>query len=231
MAKVRTEMVGNSLGERMFYRFARGLCAVFCRLYLRMRVEGRENLPSSGPFVLAPVHRSYIDTLIAGTSVTVRPRYLAKDSLWKSDLLGKLVTALGGFPVARGTADREALRRCIEVLEGGEPLVLFPEGERKSGPVVQELFDGAAYVASKAGVPIVPIGIGGSERVMPKGSNMIRPKRVHVIIGKPMHFRRDEQGRIPRAAVKEISEQLHGELQRLFDAAQLKAGVKPGTNG
>ena len=58
-----------------------------------------------------------------------------------------VLSALGGFPVVRGTADREALQRCIAVLEAGEPLVLFPEGERKSGPIVQPLFDGAAYVA------------------------------------------------------------------------------------
>ena len=62
------------------------------------------------------------------------------------------------------------------MLEAGEPLVLFPEGERKSGPIVQPLFDGATYVAVKAGVPIVPVGIGGSERAMPKGAKFIFPQ-------------------------------------------------------
>ena len=72
---------------------------------------------------------------------------MGADKYWKNRAFGRLLTALGGFPVTRGTADREALKRCIAVLEGGEPLVLFPEGERKSGPIVQPLFDGAAYVA------------------------------------------------------------------------------------
>ncbi|MEY4251507.1 MAG: hypothetical protein RL691_388, partial [Actinomycetota bacterium] len=71
-----------------------------------------------------------------------------------------MLSALGAFPVTRGSADREALKRCIAVLEAGEPLVLFPEGTRQSGPIVQPLFDGAAYVAVKAGVPIIPVGIG-----------------------------------------------------------------------
>ena len=62
------------------------------------------------------------------------------------------------------------------MLERGEPLVLFPEGERKCGPIVQPLFDGAAYIAVKAGVPIVPVGIGGSERAMPKGAKFIYPR-------------------------------------------------------
>ncbi len=224
MTKMATRMVGNSLAERLLYRFCRAACVLFCRLYLRMSVEGRANLPTEGAFILSPVHRSYIDTLITGASVTVRPRYLAKDSLWRNRVLGRLVSALGGFPVARGTADREALRRCIEVIEGGEPLVLFPEGERKSGPVVQPLFDGAAYVASKTGVPIVPIGIGGSERAMPKGTNLIRPRKVHVIIGQPLRPRRDETGKVPRSAVKELSDELHAELQVLFDRAQARAG-------
>ena len=58
--------------------------------------------------------------------------------------------------------------------------MLFPEGERKAGPIVQPLFDGAVYVAVKAGVPIVPVGIGGSERVMPKGAKFVYPRKVHV---------------------------------------------------
>src|SRR5262245_64750914 len=111
---------------------------------------------------------------------------MGKDSLWKGQPISWLLSALGGFPVVRGTADREALKRCIAVLEAGEPLVLFPEGERKSGPVVQPLFDGAAYVALRAGVPIVPVGIGGSERGMPKGTKFIRPHRVHAIVGPPI---------------------------------------------
>ena len=126
----------------------------------------------------------------------------------------------GGFPVSRGTADREALQRCIAVLEAGEPLVLFPEGERKSGLTVQPLFDGAAYVALKAGVPIVPVGIGGSEAVMPKGKKMIRPSKVHVIVGAPILPPPSVAGaRVPRAAIRDVTAELHETLQRLFDEA------------
>ena len=64
--------------------------------------------------------------------------------------------------------------------------MLFPEGARQSGPIVQPLFDGAVYVAAKAGVPIVPVGVGGSERCMPKGSKLIYPHKIHVIVGDPI---------------------------------------------
>ena len=118
-----------------------------------------------------------------------------------------LLSALGGFPVTRGTADREALRRCIAVLEAGEPLVLFPEGERKSGPDrCSRCSTAPAYVALKAGVPIVPVGIGGSERVMPKGARFIYPRKVHVIVGAADHAAgADGRRRVPRAAVREVT--------------------------
>jgi 1-acyl-sn-glycerol-3-phosphate acyltransferase len=101
--------------------------------------------------------------------------------------------------------------------------VLFPEGTRQSGPVVHPLFDGATYVAAKAGVPIIPVGIGGSERVMPKGSKMIYPRKCVVIIGAPIQTVNGSE-RLPRSALKELSGNLSVELQRLFDEAQRMAG-------
>src|SRR3546814_5503499 len=76
-------------------------------------------------------------------------RYMGKDSIWKSRLLGRFVTMLGAFPVHRGSADRDALKACTDIVSGGSPLVMFPEGTRQSGPKVEELFDGTAYVRSE----------------------------------------------------------------------------------
>lgn len=220
MSEVDTFLAGDGPASRAFYQFARFVVVSFCRIYMRMTIEGRENVPRTGAFVLAPVHRSYIDTPIASGCARRRLRFMGKDSLWKRQPFRWMLSALGGFPVSRGTADRQAIVRGIQVLEAGEPLVLFPEGERKAGPVVQPLFDGAAYVACKAGVPIVPVGIGGSERAMGKGSRGIRPHKVHVIIGKPLPVPETVDGRMPRSAVRETSTLLHAELQRLFDEAQ-----------
>ncbi len=163
-----------------------------------MTIEGQENLPTSGAYILAPVHRSYVDTPITACVTRRRIRFMGKQEVWENKRAGWLASTLGAFPVARGKADREALKRCITALEGGEPLVLFPEGERKDGPIVQPLFDGASYVAARAGVPIVPIGIGGSARVMPRHAKMIHPSKVHVIIGAPIHVERLRSGRVAR---------------------------------
>jgi 1-acyl-sn-glycerol-3-phosphate acyltransferase len=219
-----TELAAQGRASRAFYQFARAIVVGFAYTWNRARVEGRERVPAHGPFVLAPVHRSNMDTIYAATVTRRRLRYMGKHTLWKGPFFSWLLSALGGFPVVRGTADREALNRCVEVLEGGEPLVLFPEGERKSGPTVQPLFDGAVYIAARAGVPIVPVGIGGSEAAMPKGTRLIRPSRVHVIVGQPIDVRGGDGGRVPRSAVREASEQLHARLQQLFDEAQAKSG-------
>ncbi len=224
MTHIETRLAGRRPIDRVAYSLARNLLFVFLKVWCRLSVDGREHLPASGPFVLAPTHRSIIDTPVASGLSRRRMRFMGADKWWSNARFGRLLTALGGFPVTRGTADREALKRSIHLLSGGEPLVLFPEGERKSGPLVQPLFDGAAYVAGKAGVLIVPVGIGGSERVMPRGSRFIRPRRIHAVIGPPIAVPVDASGRVPRAAVRDVTLQLHDELQRLFDIAQVRAG-------
>ena len=150
--------------------------------------------------MIAPVHRSNIDTLLAGCLTRRRIRFMGKDSLWKYRWSGALFSSLGGFPVHRGTPDREALRTCEEALRGGEPVVLFPEGTRQCGPTVQPLFEGAAFVAARAGVPIVPVGIGGSEWAMPKGSRRIRPVKVVMVVGEPLGAARPGAGQPGRPA-------------------------------
>ena len=224
MARVDTTLAGDSWPAKAFYTVARAVCVAFCRLWCRMSVEGLEHVPTSGAYVLAPVHRSNMDIPIVCVVTRRRLRYMGKDSLWKKPFWRWFLSALGGFPVSRGTADKEALARSMAVLKRGEPLVLFPEGERKSGPIVQPLFDGAAFMAARVGVPIVPVGVGGSERVMPKGSKMIYPRKVHVIVGEPLSIPDNEGRRVPREDITKATAELHDRLQGLFDRARARAG-------
>lgn len=222
MTKPETGFAGQHRWERLLYTVCRAIVCGFAQLYTRMSITGREQLPSTGAYVLAPVHRSYVDTPIAACVTRRRMRFMGKASMWKYERPGKLFSALGAFPVSRGTADREALQRCIAVLEAGEPLVLFPEGERKDGPVVQPLFDGAAFVAAKAGVPIFPVGIGGSDRVMPRGAKFVYPRKVYVEIGPPIRAEIGANGKASRKAIAAVTDQLHTELQRLYDGVRAR---------
>lgn len=214
-----------TLVQRIVYESTRLLIVVASRLWFRVEVRGRENFPSSGACVVAPAHRSNLDTPILASITRRRLRFMGKDSLWKSRFGSWYLTSLGGFPVARGSADREALRACQAIIERGEPLVMFPEGTRRTGEIIKDLYQGPAFVASRTGVPIVPIGIGGSERVMPKGAKFVRPKKIVLIVGKPIAPPLT-QGRVPRRAISELTRTLQEQLQAAFDEAQHVAGVR-----
>lgn len=194
------------------------------RIYWRLEIVGGERVPVVGAFVLAPSHRSNLDFALAGL-VTRRPaRYMAKSTIFKGGRIDRLLIALGAFPVVRGTADREAMRRCETLLASGEIVVLFPEGRRKDGPVVEDLFDGPAFVACRQRVPIVPVGIGGAERAMPIGSKMVWPRKIVITVGEPIYPDVEVSGRVRRSAVAELTAELRDEVQRQFDlAAELAA--------
>ncbi len=222
MAKVNSRLAGSSIRSRLAYFVVRNLLWLLMLVWLRVRVSGRHNVPRTGAFILAPIHRSAVDIPLASLAVHRRVRFMGKDSLWAKKPMGAFFSALGGFPVSRGTADLEALKRCIGVLAQGEPLVMFPEGTRQSGDAVHPLFDGPAYVALKAGVPIIPVGIGGSEYVMSKGSRSIRAQRCRVVVGAPIHPPATD-GKAPRDIVSQLTAELSTSLQRVFDQARRDA--------
>jgi 1-acyl-sn-glycerol-3-phosphate acyltransferase len=215
-----------SLGQKIVYKLTWLLSVSIARSYFRATVRGHENVPKTGAFIVSPVHRSNLDSPLIALVTRRRMRYMGKESLWKRGWSAWYFTAAGGFPVERATADREALKACLVVLERGEPLVLFPEGTRQSGPVVTEMFDGPAWLASRAQVPILPIGLGGTEKAMGKGTKFPRPAKMAVVIGKPIQPPEPSaKGRVPRRAVRELSEELREQLQTVFDEAQDLAGT------
>lgn len=220
--------VGSGSGRPNYlYVACRGILVGLCYLGFRMEVHGRQNVPRTGGFILAPVHRSNLDTPMVASVTRRQMRFMGKDGLWRaSNGFGRFISALGAFPVARGSVDREALRRCQQILESGQPLVLYPEGTRQSGPVLHELYDGPAFLALRTGLPIVPVGIGGSERAQGRGQKYIRPTKVRLVVGPPIYPPPKGEGRTTsRRAVRELTEQLRVELQELFDQARL--GLHP----
>lgn len=210
--------------EVAFYAVIRLLLVGFARVWFRLGAQGKEHVPTEGSFIFAPVHRSNIDFLLLLICTKRRIRYLSKDTIFKG-IWDTIFTALGAIPVVRGTADREALQTCVTVAKAGDPLVIFPEGARQHGPEITELFDGAAFVQSRTGVPIVPVGIGGSESAMPKGATFIRPHKVRLVVGAPLPAPEVDGPKARRAAIRGRTTELSGVLQDLFDQAQVDAGT------
>jgi 1-acyl-sn-glycerol-3-phosphate acyltransferase len=215
--------LGKPMGfkEKIAYRFFRTLVWLVAKSLFRFSIVNKERLPKETPYIIAPVHRSYIDSPLGGLITSRRVRFLAKESIWNSRLGGWFLGILGCFPVQRGTADRAALKACQQVLERGEPLVMFPEGTRQRGPVIEKenMHSGPAFVAARAGVPLIPLGIAGSDKAMPHGARLIRPAKVFLVVGEPV-VPPEFDGRVPRKAVEDLTEQLRTSLQEAFDHAQ-----------
>lgn len=210
--------VNLSPKKTLGYHVVRSIVWSLWTVMFRPVIEGAENIPTSGPIVIAPVHRSNVDFALA---IFITPRktfFMAKDSLWKVPFLRWMISTMGAFPVKRGTADRESLDKARSVLRDGQPLVLFPEGTRQSGPTVSELHMGAAFVALHTGAQIVPVGIAGTEEVMPKGAKFPRPHRISIVVGKPIEVP-EATGRVPRSDIQDTTDRLREALQWAQDRA------------
>jgi 1-acyl-sn-glycerol-3-phosphate acyltransferase len=200
------------------YRFVRVLARGLNRILFRVTVEGADRVPAEGPVIIAPVHRSFIDFFVASEVTRRKIHYMAKDSLWGNRFLARVLPSLGAFPVHRESADREALRRAERVLDAGAVLILFPEGTRRDGPVITDLLNGVAFLAARTGATIVPVGIGGSASVMPKGTHIPRPRHIHLIVGEPIRPSAvTGKGRISRSRTQKTTEELAATLQELYD--------------
>lgn len=205
-----------------FYGFARTLVVPLARLLYRVQVTGLEHVPTSGVYIVAPSHRSALDVAFAAFATPRRIRYMAKREIFTTTAGRRLFLALGAIEVDRGATDRGALRASKAALEAGEPLGIFPEGTRRSGPAIEDLYDGCAYLALKLGVAMVPVGIGGSGDIMPTGRKLPRFPRIAVVIGAPIEP--PEAGTVRRrSAVAEFTELLQAQLQACYDEATARA--------
>lgn len=210
---------GPTTFERALWSVVRFLVFGIVKVYFRPQYRGLENVPASGAYLVAPVHRSNVDTVVLPGLTRRRIRFLGKASMWKFKPVTPLWDALGGIKVDRGTTDRESMKLCMDALTAGEPLVVYPEGRRKEGDRVEDLFEGAAYMAIKAGVPVLPIGIGGSDRAMSKDHKFPRPVRISVVVGRPLNDP-PIPTRSPRSAIRALTAEMQTEIQRLYDEAR-----------
>jgi 1-acyl-sn-glycerol-3-phosphate acyltransferase len=209
----------------IFYRFVHALVLSIFKIVFRVRVRGRENVPKRGAYVVAPSHRSILDIPFTAFITRRRIRFLAKKELFTTRIGRWLFSALGAISVDRDVTDRAALRASTSALEDGEPVGVFPEGTRNRGATLGELHDGASYLAAKLGVPIIPVGVGGSEEILATGKVLPRIKKVAVVVGRPIPP--PEGGARRRSDIRALTETLRSELQSCFAAAQTAAGASP----
>ncbi len=155
---------------------------------MKIRVEGLERIDPKRGYVIAANHLSLMDTPLVLACIPLQFRFLAKQSLFSVPFIGGHLRRAGHICVPREDA-RGSLRGMTEaarvVRERNVSVLLFPEGGRSAGEL-QDFKEGAAYIAIKAGVPLVPVGIRGTREVLPMGSVIIRPGPVQLHIGEPV---------------------------------------------
>ncbi len=178
----------------MFYSFACTGVRLLLWLLTRCVVEGLENVPSAGPFLLVSNHLSIIDPPSLGALLPRRVTFMAKEEAFRDPLLGRVVRWYGAFAVKRGQPDRQALRTATAVLKGGGVVGMFPEGTRSKTGRLNKAFAGSALVAHMAKAPILPVAITGTERIKGPFSLLTRPA-ITLRVGKPFTLERGEGDR------------------------------------
>lgn len=172
----------------IWYQFA----AWFCRnLVFRplggITVKGIDNVPEKSPLLVAPIHLSHFDPPLVGSTSPRHLRFMAKKELFKFPL-GPLILSLGAFPVSRGEGDSAAVRRTLAELADGQAVLVFPEGTRGDGITLGKIQLGLAMIAKKSGAHIIPVGLSGPQKMLPKGESRPHRAKLTVVFGKPFTY-------------------------------------------
>ncbi|MGZ6804080.1 MAG: lysophospholipid acyltransferase family protein [Nocardioidaceae bacterium] len=206
------------------------LLAPLARLVYRPVVEGRENVPRHGPVILAANHLSFLDSVIIPL-VTPRPvAFLAKAEYFRQPgfkgwLTRTCLTGIDAIPVQRGghRAAQASLELALDVLADGRAFGIHPEGSRSRDGRIYRGRTGVAHLALTAGVPVVPVGLRGTERLQPVGSNLPRLVRVEVAFGEPIQVAGRFDGMPLGKARRLLTDEIMTAIQQL--SGQVEAGV------
>jgi len=170
----------------LLYNIAKCICWIIFKLIFRLKVTGQEDIPQDGPFIIVANHSSLLDPVILGVSVRPKVIFVAAAYLFKIGWLGYMLRKFNSIPVQREN-DIKAIKQSLKILKRGGVLGIFPEGgidRQKNNLPVRA---GAAYLATKIGVPIVPIRIKGADKALPRGAKFIRSlNKIEVEIKKPI---------------------------------------------
>jgi 1-acyl-sn-glycerol-3-phosphate acyltransferase len=169
-------------------------------LAVDLHIDGLSNVPRTGPLIIAINHSSFIDPLLVGSFIPRDVVMMSKIENFSLPLWGPIVKWYGAFPIHRGEADREAIKKALEVLRDGGVLLMAPEGTRSLDGQLQAGHDGLALIAARTHAPVVPFVIAGAK---PVSRNVRKLKRttVRVRIGPPLEF----AGANPRASREELA--------------------------
>ena len=195
-----------------FHRLLNGALRVLFWILLRCEVRGLQNVPLSGPILIIVNHINFLDAAVAAV-VLPRDMYLmTKIETFNAPVFNWVIWWYGVFSVRRGEVDRTALRQALDILEGGGVLLVAPEGTRSGDGLMQQARNGVAYIATKAGVPILPVAVWGVEAFWKRLPRLKRTE-VNVRVGEPFTL----QARESSTRRGELTEMTEEAMLRLAD--------------
>ena len=142
-----------------FYRFAKVVCNVVCKLWFKLEYYGMENLPTDRGYILVGNHQSYWDPVMMGLKLDTTLTFMANEKLFHKPVLAPIIRGLGAFPVNLKKPDMTAIRTAKKVVKEGKVLALFPEGTRSHDGKLLKFKGGVIYIASVTGEDVVPVCI------------------------------------------------------------------------
>ncbi|MBU8856570.1 MULTISPECIES: lysophospholipid acyltransferase family protein [unclassified Micromonospora] len=205
----------------LLYTIGKLTVAPALRLAFRPHVEGLEHIPATGGAIFASNHLSVADELLLGTVVPRHLAFWAKSEYFtgtglKGGFSKFVLTGLGAIPVERagGRAALTAFDAAIPVLKAGDLVAVYPEGTRSPDGRLYRGRTGTVRLAIAAGVPIIPVGVTGTDKAQPIGTRIPRPGRAKITIkfGKPLDFtgRPDD-----RTSLRAMTDEMMAEIQKL----------------
>jgi len=202
----------------MVYPIGKRILFPIVRLWIK-EVNGMNNIPKKGPFILAANHSSYMDHPCLANLVVPflnkKLHFLAKKEHFNTFLERLWHNYAGAIPLNRQGGGKEALRWAINALKQGKIIGLYPEGTRTLTEKIQEGKTGIAWLALKAQVSVVPVGLIGTFEIMPKGKLIPKFKKATVNVGKPMYFTEYYNKKINKRILNEVTKKIMKEIARL----------------
>src|SRR3954470_22378457 len=182
--------------------------------YFRWRIYNPENVPLTGPVILASNHASFIDPPLVGSALHRPVNYLARESLFRFPVVGAILRSWNAVPVDRDGGGAAGLRAIFDRLLNGGAILLFPEGTRTKDGNLQPARSGIGLTVIKSTAPVVPVRVFGTYAAFGRPHRFPRPKRVSVKYGKPMFFEnlRTEAKSCTKPRLKQIYQEVANEL-------------------
>lgn len=201
----------------LWYSLLRGLAILLFRVLFFIKIQGKKNIPPRGGMILASNHLSYLDPIVLGLVVPRRMNFIAKEELFENFLFRWLITQLGALPVRRERMDRMTYQKILDLLKKEEIIAFFPEGTRSADGRIGELHQGTTRIALKTNVPLIPIIIQGTDKVLPREKKIIRLARIKVRVGKPLISEISPQRPVTKRDIEEFHMRLEERMKMLTD--------------